>query len=45
MAVIYNNQVCVFANELITRNKKSGVGSDSGLFLKGLTIQKPKEGK
>lgn len=45
MAVIYNNQVCVFANELIARNKKAVLALIAGSFLKVLTIQKPKEDK
>lgn len=45
MAVIYNNQVCVFANELITRNKKSGVGSDSGFLPEGTYYSKTKRGQ
>ena len=44
MAVIYNNQVCVFANELIAYNKKSGVGTDSGFLPEGTYYSKVTRG-
>lgn len=35
MAEIYNNRVCVFANELISLNMKRNVGSDKGFLSEG----------
>ena len=44
MAVIYNKQVCVFANELIARNKKSGIGTESGFLPEGTYYSKVNRG-
>ena len=35
MAEIYNNRVCIFANELISLNIKRNVGSDKGFLSEG----------
>lgn len=44
MAVIYNNQVCVFANELITYNAKRNIGSEKGFIPEGTFQSKSRRG-
>ena len=44
MALIFNNKVCVFANELITYNEKRRIGSRSGFIPEG-TFQTMKKRK
>lgn len=44
MALIFNNRVCVFANELITYNEKRRIGSRSGFIPEG-TFQTMKKRK
>ena len=44
MAVIYNNQVCVFANELITYNAKRNIGSVKGFIPEGTFQSKSRRG-
>ena len=44
MAIIYNNAVCVCANDLIRRNPKRGVGSESGFLAEGTYNYKVKHG-
>ena len=34
MALIFNNRVCVFANELIAFNPKTRIGSEKGFLTK-----------
>lgn len=35
MAEIFNNRVCVFANEIITLNPQRNIGSDKGFVSEG----------
>lgn len=44
MAVIYNNQVCVFANELIAYNEKRKLGSKEGFLPEGTFQSKARRG-
>ena len=44
MAIIYNNTLCVCANELIKYNPKTGIGSDKGFIAEGTYNYKVKRG-
>lgn len=45
MAVIYNNQVCIYANELISFNPKTGIGGEKGFMSEGTYYSKVKRGQ
>lgn len=44
MAVIFNNQVCVYASELISVNSRTGIGSEKGFLPEGTYYSKVKRG-
>ena len=44
MAIIYNNTLCVCANELIKYNPKTGIGSDKGFIAEGTYYYKVNRG-
>ena len=44
MAIIYNNAVCVCANDLIKYNPKTRIGSDTGFLAEGTYYYKVKHG-
>lgn len=44
MAIIYNNAVCVCANDLIKYNPKTGIGSDTGFIAEGTYYYKVNRG-
>lgn len=44
MAVIYNNRVCIYANELISYNPRTKVGSEKGFMAEGTYYSKVRRG-